>query len=204
MRGETYGDVVNWRLLRLFAPGDAVLDIGCGTGLWADELRSRGASELTGIEIAPGAAAQASGRYDQVLRDPVEMIDLSGRAFATVIAADVLEHLVDPWEQLARWRQWVRPGGQIVVSVPNLQSVDILKRLLRGRFDYEDGGGMMDRTHLRWFTHSSMDKALRVAGWRPVAWGRPVDGRRAPVDRITGHRLAGFLQRQVQVVAVAD
>lgn len=203
MRDAIYGEIVNHDLLRMFSPGDSVLDIGCGVGIWAAELRAKGARRLTGIEISPAAADEAATRYDEVLRDPVENIDLRGAEFDTIIAADVLEHLVDPWKQLASWRSWVRPRGELVVSVPNLQSIDILKHLLRGRFAYEDGGGMMDRTHLRWFTHASMDATMRDAGWRPIMWGRPMRGKRASADRLTQHVLTNFLQPQIQVIAVA-
>lgn len=204
MRSAVYGDVVNVPLLELFTPGERVLDIGCGTGAWASALRGRGARQLVGIEISPVAADLAASRYDEVLRDPIEQTDLTDRDFDTIIAADVLEHLVDPWEQLTRWRGWVVAGGQLVVSVPNLQSVDIVAQLLRGRFTYRDGGGLMDRTHLRWFTHASMNDALRAVGWTPIVWGRPVGGKRGLADRVTGRAITGFLQRQIQVVARWD
>jgi 2-polyprenyl-3-methyl-5-hydroxy-6-metoxy-1,4-benzoquinol methylase len=201
MRGAVYGEVVNLSLLEMFTPGERVLDVGCGTGAWASALRAKGARHLVGIEISPIAADLAATRYDQVLRDPIEQTDLTGQAFDTIIAADVLELLVDPWEQLARWRGWVVAGGQLVVSVPNLQSAEIVTRLLRGRFAYRDGGGMMDRTHLRWFTHASMNDALLAAGWTAIVWGRPVLGKRRLADRLTGHTVTSFLQRQIQVIA---
>jgi 2-polyprenyl-3-methyl-5-hydroxy-6-metoxy-1,4-benzoquinol methylase len=139
MVDRTYGDVVNDWLLRFFTPGRRVLDIGCGTGAWAPQLRRRGVQELIGVEISPESAVAASRLYDKVLTIPSEALSLSelGDRFDTMIAADVIEHLVDPFRELSRWREWCVPGGELVVSTPNLRHFRLLKNLIaRGRFDY--------------------------------------------------------------------
>jgi 2-polyprenyl-3-methyl-5-hydroxy-6-metoxy-1,4-benzoquinol methylase len=204
MRDRVYGDVVNVPLLDLFEPGRRVLDIGCGTGTWAPNLRLKGAEEIVGVEFAPEAADRAAPLYDRLLREPVEgleLCDLTREPFDTIIVADVIEHLVDPWRELRRWTQWVGAGGQLVVSVPNLRHFRIVRSLLCGRFDYTDSGGVMDRTHLRWFTRASLASELLTAGWAPTTWGRPHAGRSRQLDRVTLGRVGDFLLPQLRVVS---
>jgi SAM-dependent methyltransferase len=199
-----YGQVVNWSLLSTFNPGRRVLDVGCGTGAWSDELRARGAHHLVGVELSAAAAQVARSRYDLVLQQPVEQLSLDalgGVPFDTIVVADVIEHLVDPWAELERWTRW---GRELVISTPNLRHFRVVAALaLHGRFDYEPEGGIMDRTHLRWFTRRSLDAQLRSVGWTPKAWNMPVKGRAARLDAITGSRLAEVMAGQLQVVATS-
>jgi 2-polyprenyl-3-methyl-5-hydroxy-6-metoxy-1,4-benzoquinol methylase len=206
LAGLIYGENINSSLLRLFAPGHRVLDIGCGAGAWGAALKARGAQELVGIEISDTAAALAEQRYDDVHRDSVEELTLGAlgaRRFDTIVAADVIEHLVDPWKELSRWREWVAPSANLVLSVPNLRYFRILVRLaVEGRFDYDDAGGLMDRTHLRWFTKKSLTDELLKAGWRPEKWGRPSGQRSLRISQLFQGRLDELLAPQLQAVCV--
>jgi 2-polyprenyl-3-methyl-5-hydroxy-6-metoxy-1,4-benzoquinol methylase len=204
MRRRTYGGVVNTGLLNLFEPKRRVLDIGCGTGTWAPTLRAKGAQQIVGVEFATEAANRAELLYDRLVREPVETIDLrdlGGEPFDTIIVADVIEHLVDPWRELRRWTDWVIPAGQLVISVPNLRHFRVVRSLLQGRFDYADEGGVMDRTHLRWFTRASLANELGLAGWQPTVWGKPEGAHSRQLDRLTLGRLGDFLVPQLRVVA---
>jgi SAM-dependent methyltransferase len=157
-----------------------------------------------GIEFAPPAADQAELVYDRVVRSPVETVSreqLGGEGFDTIIAADVLEHLVDPWRELGRWADWLLPGGQLVLSVPNLRYFRLLLALAGGRFDYSDAGGLMDRTHLRWFTRASLGRDLVSAGWKPLMWGAPDGARSRRIDRALRGLLGDFLVPQLRVIA---
>jgi 2-polyprenyl-3-methyl-5-hydroxy-6-metoxy-1,4-benzoquinol methylase len=205
MGDRTYGEVVNTGLLDLFQPRRLVLDVGCGTGAWVPALRDKGARKIVGIEFATPSADRAELVYDRLIRAPienVEMDDLGGHLFDTIIAADVIEHLVDPWRELRRWTKWVTSGGQLVISVPNLRYFRLVGSLARGRFDYSDEGGLMDRTHLRWFTRASLARELELAGWTPVLWGMPDGHRSRRLDRATLGRLGDFLVPQLRVVAL--
>lgn len=198
-----YGAEVNRELLRLMGQLQGrVLDVGCGQGAWAEQLRAAGAAELIGVEVVDETRRVAATRYDGVLAQPVESLtasDFDG-PFSWVIFADVLEHLVDPWSILRRSRSWATPDACMAVSVPNAQYYRISGALLAGRFNYTSSG-VMDWTHLRWFTSSSLEHALRSAGWMPVHWGLVMGPRRRTVSRFTAGSINGLLAHQLHVVA---
>ena len=152
--------------------GARVLDVGCATGYLAAELARRGCT-VDGIEVDSAAATQARAHCRQVVvgdlevpatRTEVErMVDDSARP-NIIICADVLEHLRDPWTVLAWLRTLLAPGGRAVISVPNIAHWTGRRALLRGRFDYTDYG-LLDRTHLRFFTRASAAELARRAGF---------------------------------------
>lgn len=200
-----YGEVVNVGLLNLLGSlHGPVLDVGCGAGAWADSLRSAGASPLIGIEPHEAAAERARLGYDLIVGERLEDLDLralGGEHFGAVIAADVLEHLVDPWEALRRFHRWSRPGATLAVSVPNARYYRVSGGLLlAGRFTY-GRSGVMDWTHLRWFTQLSLDRSLRLTGWVPQRWDLAVSGKRMHLGRVLGGRTDPLLASQIRVVA---
>lgn len=202
-----YGAVPPVELLRFIGPlRGTIVDIGTGTGAWAPLLRDAGAEHLVAVEPSDASAQTAQVGYDSVLRCRVE--DLAPEVIGMadlVILADCLEHLPDPWSALRRLKASARPGTSLAVSVPNLQFLGILgPALLRGRFEYSDGGGVMDRGHLRWFTRSSLEGALLSTGWRPQRWsGSCGQGKRAALHRVTRGRLGDLLHHQIYCVARA-
>ena len=200
----TYGATENQDLLRLLPPSRRILDIGCGEGAWASSLYRLGADELVGVEPACDSANSASERYDHVVCQPVETVELEtlGGTFDLIVAADVIEHLIDPWRELKRWRDWVNPRGHIAVSVPNLRDPRLVWRLVvRGDFRYSDEGGIMDRTHVRWFTASTLEQALTESRWRIVRRGGSYGPWRGQLDAATGYRMRGLLAHQLHVLA---
>lgn len=200
-----YGGVVNADLLALIGPlSGSVLDVGCGAGAWAQALRTAGAQHLTGIEPAADAAAEARIRYDAVIVEPIEQLEagtFGDQAFDHVLAADVLEHLVDPWRVLRTLHGWALPGATLAVSVPNARHYRLsLGLVLGGRFAYR-ASGVMDWTHLRWFTRASLDHALRLTGWTPQRWRWVTAGRSRALGSATRGASDPFLAQQIHVVA---
>ncbi|HUB10704.1 MAG TPA: methyltransferase domain-containing protein [Acetobacteraceae bacterium] len=145
-----------------------VLDVGCGTAALAAAYRKRNPrARLLGIDKDPDLAALAAERLDELATVDVEddplPFDLS-EGIDCIVYGDILEHLRDPWAVLTRQAEALTPHGVIVMCVPNLEHWSFADRLLRGVWDYEESG-LMDDTHLRWFTLRSMHEGLARRGF---------------------------------------
>jgi 2-polyprenyl-3-methyl-5-hydroxy-6-metoxy-1,4-benzoquinol methylase len=146
---------------------DRVLEVGCGTGATLAELKRQGRCNWAGgVEIADGPARSAAERLDRMWRGNIEemALDLPEGSLDVLLCLDVLEHLVDPWSALRRLVALLKPGGAAVVSVPNVRNHHVMGDLLvHGRWDYR-ASGIMDRTHLRFFTRGTALELLHGAG----------------------------------------
>jgi 2-polyprenyl-3-methyl-5-hydroxy-6-metoxy-1,4-benzoquinol methylase len=159
-------------------PGSLVLDIGTADGSVAQRLADRGC-RVIGIEI-DGKAAQAAERAcERVIVGDVEKLDLAealeGARFDFVLLLDVLEHLREPMKTLTAAAQRLKPGGRMIVSVPNITHAAVRLQLLSGRFQYTDSG-LLDRTHLHFFDRASFEQLLAEAGAAIVDRMRTVAG----------------------------
>lgn len=192
---------------KLPRPLGRVLDVGCGEGAVSQVLRDAGATEVAGVEIMPAAAAIARGVVDHLYEGSVEDALASGDLpgpFDTIVAYDVLEHLVDPEAVLAALRTLAAPGARLHVSVPNARNFTLVRDLvLRGTFGYTDFGHR-DTTHLRWFTRADIIESIGRTGWSVQSWApNAFRGRDAPVDRLSRGHLREFIALQWNVLAVA-
>jgi len=142
-----------------------VLDIGCGTGSLSRLLVDLRGAKLVGIEpdLTRATTAQARGIDARHGFFDEAMVQNLGK-FDVVIFADVLEHLPDPATVLRLTKQVLAPGGVIVASVPNIAHWTVRWELLCGRFEYESCG-IMDATHLRWFTENSIRNLFESSGY---------------------------------------
>jgi SAM-dependent methyltransferase len=145
-----------------------ILEIGCASGQTMEYMRDQGADFVVGIEYSPDAAAMAKARgIGNVIVGDIERmdVDLEPSSFDLLIAGHVLEHLADPWTALKRLRRFLRPGGQLVGGLPNIrcQSV-LLPLLLRGKWEYQPSG-IMDWTHLRFFSRQTIQDLLEKTGF---------------------------------------
>ncbi len=168
-------------------PAACVLELGCGNGATGALALAQGkCGEYVGIEMFPPMAAEAAKVLTRVLEGDVAALELdfpSGH-FDALICSEVLEHLVDPDAVLEKLLRYVKPGGLVLASSPNVAHYSVILNLLRARFDYAAEGNM-DRTHLRWFTPSSYRRMFEHAGVRTTrvrrlsfgaAWIRVVVG----------------------------
>lgn len=146
-----------------------VLDIGCGAGRLGATLRERQSASVTGVEFDEQAAKIARSRLDKVVCGDIETtdIDFKSQSFDAVVCADILEHLRDPAGLLRRIREWLSPDGVLVTSLPNVRHHSVVRSLLEGNFTYESAG-LLDKTHLRFFTRREMEKLLFRAGFEIV------------------------------------
>jgi 2-polyprenyl-3-methyl-5-hydroxy-6-metoxy-1,4-benzoquinol methylase len=123
-----------------------------------------------GIEGMPQAAAVARERYVEVLLGNLnEYRDFRiDRKFDVIVLADVLEHLLSPLDVLSWVNGLLAPGGRVILSLPNIANWLIRLRLLVGRFDYEETG-ILDRTHLHFYTYSSARRMVADAGLNVIS-----------------------------------
>ena len=166
-----YPDQANNDLLeRIPLSARVVLDVGCNTGaLGAAYRRLNPRARLLGIDKDPEAAGQAARRLDQVAvvdveHDPMPFA-LDG-PIDCIVYGDVLEHLRDPWPVLRRHAEALSDDGTMLICVPNMQHWSFADRLLRGTWKYEPAG-LLDETHLRWFSLETMREGLEAVGLVP-------------------------------------
>jgi 2-polyprenyl-3-methyl-5-hydroxy-6-metoxy-1,4-benzoquinol methylase len=158
-----------------FVPPDArrILDVGCGAGAFGSGLREVWESrnqelEIWGVELDQDAADRAAQQLDRVLcGDAVQVVaGLPAAHFDCVLLNDILEHLVEPQTLLQRLGPLLAPAGRLVTSIPNVRYFDNVRDLVvHGRWDYTDEG-ILDRTHLRFFTRSTIRRLLETSGYR--------------------------------------
>ena len=157
-----------------------VLEVGCGGGGTLAWIKESGRARwVVGIELFADAAAVARTKLDELYEGDVDQHigELTPGSFDLILCLDVLEHLVDPWATLKRLQSLLRPGGKLIASLPNIRHYSvILPLLLTGKWRYETAG-IMDRTHLRFFSRETAIDLLQQAGLQladersTYAWG---------------------------------
>ena len=140
----------------------SVLEIGCGRGATSALIKSRFGCRVVGIELHPEAAAAAATRLDRVIHGDVQTIE-PGETFDAIVAFELFEHLTEGQVFLERAARWLRPGGRMVFSVPNVGHYSIVEDLIAGRWDYVPMG-LLCATHFRFFTRRTLEDWLHAAG----------------------------------------
>jgi len=168
-------DPVNTHAIQfeLVPAGARVLDVGCYTGILGMTLRDKKKCRVDGIDADQSALDVASSRLEHVAQVDLETnwVDmLQRRSFGpydAIIFGDVLEHTKEPEAVLLASRTLLKPRGRVIISLPNIAYLVMRIRLLQGRFNYTDSG-ILDRTHLRFFTLRSARELIRNAGFNIV------------------------------------
>ena len=146
------------KIARQITTDTAVLDIGCAVGALGRYLTEQKHCVVDGIEANPDAAAIARSSYRRVWEADLEtasLAELLGESrYQYIVCADVLEHLRDPGQLLRQIANFLAPGGKLLVSIPNIGHIGVFLELLSGDFRYREEG-LLDRTHLRFFTRRS-------------------------------------------------
>ncbi len=153
--------------LELVGHAKRVLELGPAAGHVTRALVARGC-RVVAVEVDPSTSVHLEGVAERVvvgdLASPAvvdSVIDAEG--FDVVLGGDILEHLADPLGVLQAYRAALRPGGYVVLSLPNVAHADVKLQLLAGRFPYREAG-LLDRTHLHFFTLASIREMLTQAG----------------------------------------
>jgi 2-polyprenyl-3-methyl-5-hydroxy-6-metoxy-1,4-benzoquinol methylase len=161
MRGQARLDLLD----RIPGHAQSLLEFGCGEAPLGAAIKARQKCRVVGIELDPRAAAIARKRIDDVYQGDVrEIVSLIHERFDWIVGGDIVEHLDEPWSFLADLRRISKPGGHLLLSLPNLANVSVVNDLLRGRFDYVYMG-LTCAGHLRFFTRRSIADMLDIAGW---------------------------------------
>lgn len=147
---------------------DRVLEIGCGSGATLAWLKEIGlAGHTTGIELAKHMADVAVDNVDCLVTGDAEAMLADGSSasvYDLVLCLDVLEHMVDPWQMMHKIAHVLKPGGLVVSSIPNVRHFGVLMPLtLKGQWNYLEEG-ILDRTHLRFFTRDSATELMKTSG----------------------------------------
>jgi 2-polyprenyl-3-methyl-5-hydroxy-6-metoxy-1,4-benzoquinol methylase len=197
-----YGLSRSETLVHLPTPVGRVLDIGCAGGGAASELRARGASWITGIEMLAEPAAIAAQVYDQVLvGDALTELARAEGPFDTILCYDVLEHIYDPLALVRGLRDVAAAGARLHVSVPNASHVSLLRDLIfKGTFGYQPAGHR-DATHVRWFTRRDIIALLGEGGWHVESVAHSQLHRSRFLHTLTRGRSTEFLAGQWYVLA---
>ncbi|MBI1804263.1 MAG: class I SAM-dependent methyltransferase [Ignavibacteria bacterium] len=177
--GKNYYGHVRPEIITLVPDGtQRVLDVGCGEGGSAAAIKTLpGVQEVMGIEFVEQAAQVASSRLDRVIVGDIETLELDFPVgyFDCIICADVLEHCKDPWAVLRKLHVYLASDGVMIASIPNLRNLVPLIKIVCNRWEYEDEG-ILDRTHLRFFTSRTMLDMFRTTGYLPKIAGSQVFG----------------------------
>lgn len=188
-----------------FVPRNArtILEIGCAAGSFGAVLKARNGATVWGLEVEQEVAQLAARKLDKVITGPANesLAALPDHYFDCVICNDVLEHMAYPETVLAALKRVMSPGAVIVGSIPNVRYFPVLLDLVwNADWKYADFG-VLDRTHLRFFTGKSLDRFLNQAGYKPlVIQGiNPTTGIRARILRIM--TLGRFSDSQFQQYA---
>lgn len=190
-----------------FVPDEAkrILDVGCSTGAFGALLRKqRPGTDVWGVEPNEEAAAKATERLSGVacglFPDAVDERD-----FDCIVFNDVLEHMPDPWSALKETTPLLAPGGCVVTSLPNVRNARVILNLaVRGRWTYETTG-ILDRTHLRFFTRQSAIALFEASGYEVQTAemiALETHGKAHRVLSLLGHRADEFRALQIAIRAV--
>ena len=168
----------------------SIVDVGCAGGALGSSLKAeRPGASVRGVEMCPAAAERARHRLDDVFIGSAEDGPPAEWPLADcLIFADVLEHLANPQDVLCKWRESLAPGGTVIASIPNVAHHSIVRDLLRGRWEYADAG-ILDRTHLRFFTRETILDLFAGAGLTPTR-----------IERVTSYGKANRLARLFDAV----
>ncbi len=200
-----YYSLVRRDVLELFPKyANRVLDVGCGTGATGRWLKDNERCKwIAGVEVSPKAAGVAKKNFDVVFEGNAEEValDISPETIDVIICADVLEHLLNPWDYLSKMKPLLKDDGIIIASIPNVRHWTVsLALVFKGRWNYVDAG-ILDRTHLRFFVKDTIHTLFKDAGFKIKIFKSKLGLKSKIVNVITLGLLKNLLTYQYLVVA---
>lgn len=167
-----------------------ILEVGCAEGAMGQVIKEKYHCEYIGLEISRDSCAKAETRLDRAIVADVEKADLkdyslSEKGFDYIIYADVLEHLYDPWTVICGHKEFLKDDGYIVASIPNIRNLEIIQSLAGGNWTYKEEG-ILDSTHLRFFTFAEIKKMFTNCGYT-ITDVKHIMQRFFEIDKVQGH-----------------
>jgi 2-polyprenyl-3-methyl-5-hydroxy-6-metoxy-1,4-benzoquinol methylase len=189
--------------------GLKILEVGAGGGDTLIELKQSGkASEVAGIELfSLSDTYQNSKLIDRFIIGNIEEInpDLNTNHYDAILFGDVLEHLIDPWSAIKKLSDFLKPGGLLIASIPNIRSRQAFKKIfLKGDFGYTSEG-LFDKTHFRWFCKKNMIDLLTPASFELVSVTSNLELKKGSGTRILNQMTGRFFEEflTVQFITVS-
>lgn len=170
VKEENYFGLVRTEIIDLVPKGvKTVLEVGCGEGATAAEIKRKFNCEVSGIELFESAVQKAEKLLDRVIWADIENYepDFQPYYFDCIIFADILEHTKDPWAVLNKYKKYLNKEGWIIASIPNIRYIVPVLKILTDKFEYEPSG-ILDQTHLRFFTLHTIKKMFDECGYRII------------------------------------
>jgi 2-polyprenyl-3-methyl-5-hydroxy-6-metoxy-1,4-benzoquinol methylase len=154
-------------------PGQKVMEVGAGTGNTLVYIKEQKlAAEVMGVELMKiGGSNQEHPAIDKFQIADIEQEEIAApkEYFDVILCPDVLEHLTDPWAAVEKITAHLKNGGLLIVSIPNLREWNTLSKIVfRGEFNYQPNGGIMDKTHLRFFCKKNAYSLLTTSSISPI------------------------------------
>lgn len=182
-----------------------LLEIGCGTGDTGQyAITQDRCGFAVGIELNERAAETARTKLSEVICGNIETIPLpfKGQTFDLLFMSEVLEHLVDPWGVLRKLRPFMKPGALIFASSPNVSNFKVLRMQIIGDWALKTHG-VMDKTHLRWFTPRSYRRMFEECGYQVTHVGavEKFSFKKTVLSKLTLGKLDHLLIVQINIVA---
>ncbi|MBH50264.1 MAG: hypothetical protein CMG69_05905 [Candidatus Marinimicrobia bacterium] len=178
-----------------------ILDVGCASGMFGSQIKEKLSAEVWGIEPVEEIGEKAKEVIDKVFIGRIEdhICQLPDKYFDSIIFSDVLEHLEDPYSILDIIKEKLSNDGEIIASIPNVRHWSVLKGLLEGKWEYQDAG-ILDRTHLRFFTKSSIKKMFQNAGYKITN----ISATKFGENKISPKLLNALTQSEINVSSLAE
>ena len=167
-----YGDRPRTELIGLIQePPGHILEVGCSSGATGMAIKQKFPNvKYIGVDSDKESADIAQTRLDDVIVADIDKVQLDTfgfkkECFDLIICADILEHLYDPWKMLFDLRDYLTPDGRIIASIPNVQHINNIINLMNGNWRYNVNGGLLDATHIRFFTLNEIVKMFNGTGY---------------------------------------
>lgn len=189
-----------------FDPEASLLEVGCGSGETGELALQKGrAGRYVGIELMAEPASRAVEKLSDVIVGDIEELELDflPAEFDGLVMSEVLEHLREPDAVLRKLHRYVRPGGRVMASSPNIAHWKVVRELIMGRFPQHDRG-VFDRTHLRWFTPESFAAMFERTGFQVVGIApvRRFSRKQRLISKFTGGQFDHLLMTQIGLEAI--